>query len=339
MSIPADERVVIRADGGPDIGYGHLVRTGALAEVMLERGHAVTCATTTPEVARSVHPDDVAVLPLEPGTERKRFPEWVASKEVDVVLTDSYEIETAYQHSLREAAPQLGLVLDDTRHIVNADMLVNGNVYARNLDYEYVGAEPDWCLGLNYLLIREPIRLQAQQEPPWRDSPERALVTMGGSDTQGATPRLIPAFEGTDLSVDVIIGPGFDDEIESKIHRKLNKAALDARLLHDPPNLVERMFEADIAVSATGSTSYELLALGTPTIGIPQADNQILIAEGLVERDAIIHLSSDSIADLPDSLDELIQDDSLRKSLRQNGRALVEADGVKRVADRLEERT
>ena len=23
--------VVIRADGGPDIGYGHLVRTGALA--------------------------------------------------------------------------------------------------------------------------------------------------------------------------------------------------------------------------------------------------------------------------------------------------------------------
>jgi spore coat polysaccharide biosynthesis predicted glycosyltransferase SpsG len=28
------------------------------------------------------------------------------------------------------------------------------------------------------------------------------------------------------------------------------------------------MFRADIAVSATGTTAYELLALGTPTIGI-----------------------------------------------------------------------
>ena len=51
--------LAIRSDGGPDIGYGHLVRTGALAERALEAGDRVTYATRTPGPAREVCPDGV----------------------------------------------------------------------------------------------------------------------------------------------------------------------------------------------------------------------------------------------------------------------------------------
>lgn len=323
--------LVIRADGGPEIGYGHLVRTSTLAKLALEGGHSVTYATTTPEIAHSVYPSQSRMLTLERDGERERFPEWVEKKQPDVLLTDSYDVGTAYQRSLNRVAPCFCVVLDDTRHAVCADILVNGNVYAPELQYEYEGDEPEWCLGLDYLLLREEIRTLAQQSPPWRDPPERALVTMGGSDIRGTTPEVLPAFEGTDLTVDVIIGPGFDQENEREIERVAQETEADLRLLRGPSDLVDRMFQADLAVSATGTTSYELLALGTPTIGIPQADNQIPIVEALREDGAMVHLPPTEIDGLAAAVEELIMDATERWSLRERGRELLDGAGSERV--------
>jgi UDP-2,4-diacetamido-2,4,6-trideoxy-beta-L-altropyranose hydrolase len=325
--------VVIRADGGPEIGYGHLVRTGALAEAVLERGHDVTCATTTPEIARSVHPDPVTVLSLDPDDERETFPAWVRDEQPEVVLTDSYEIDTPYQRALTSTTRPLVVVLDDTRHTICADVLVNGNVYAPELDYDYEGEEPEWCLGLDYLLLREAISTRASGDAPWRSPPERALVTMGGSDIRGTTPDVLPAFEGTDLTVDVIVGPGFDDGTTRQTERVAAEVEADIRVTRDPPDFAERMFQADLAVSATGSTSYELLALGTPTIGIPQADNQLPIAEALADRGAMVHLPAARLDGLGETLSGLVADTDRRRSLRQRGEALVDGRGTDRVCD------
>jgi spore coat polysaccharide biosynthesis predicted glycosyltransferase SpsG len=323
--------LVIRADGGPDIGYGHLVRTSALAELALEHGHDVTCATTTPEVARSVYPDRVAILPLPVERERQVLIDWIENERPDAALTDSYEIDSGHQRSLRETVPCLCVVLDDTRHTVCADILVNGNVYAPNLEYEYEGDEPEWCIGLDYLLLREEIRTFAQQSPPWRDPPERALVTMGGSDIRGTTPEVLPTFGGTDLTVDVIIGPGFDQENERDIERVAQETEADFRLLRDPSDLVDRMFQADLAVSATGTTSYELLALGTPTVGIPQVDNQIPVAKGLSERGVIIHQPLEQIDELHSTINQLCIGSESRRSLQNRSRSLIDGHGTRRV--------
>jgi UDP-2,4-diacetamido-2,4,6-trideoxy-beta-L-altropyranose hydrolase len=328
--------LVIRADGGPEIGYGHLVRTGALADAMLDRGHAVTCATTTPTVARSVHPESVEVLPLDPEDERETFPNWVREEGPDVVLTDSYEIDTPYQRALTSISAPLVVVLDDTRHTICADVLVNGNVYAPDLDYDYDGAEPEWCLGLDYLLLREAISTRASKDPPWRPHAERALVTMGGSDIRGTTPEVLPAFEGTGLTVDVIVGPGFDDETARETERVAGEVAADVRIARDPPDLAERMFQADLAVSATGSTSYELLALGTPTVGIPQAENQLPIAEALADRGAMVHLPA--VGGLGETVGGLVDDTNRRLTLRRRGKELVDGRGTDRVCDVLLER-
>jgi hypothetical protein len=61
--------VVIRADGGPDIGYGHLVRTGALARALVDRGHEVAYATTTPDRVADVCPKACRTIPLPRGSD------------------------------------------------------------------------------------------------------------------------------------------------------------------------------------------------------------------------------------------------------------------------------
>jgi len=314
----------IVADGGPDVGFGHLVRTGALARAFLGRGWEVTYVSWTPEAVSEVAPESVSVGAVD-------SPAAATVRAFDVAVVDTYRVGTDEQRDLRRSVERLGLVEDrDTR--VCCDVLVNGNVYAPALDYEYLGAEPEWCLGTDYLLLRAPFRERARRDPPWRPDPERGLVIMGGSDINDATPGAVRAFDGLDLAVDVVVGPGFTNHEAIAAAAEATDAAVT---VHERPgNLPDLMFEADLAVSATGSTVYELLATGTPTVGIPQADNQVPIAEDLQHRGALVWADKGK---LRECIEAVATDPDRRRSLREHGRKLVDGRGPERVYDRLAE--
>lgn len=323
-------RLAIRADGGPDIGYGHLVRTGALAERALQAGDRVTYATRTPQHVTDACPRDVGVVALDPD-DNSEFLDWLADGKQDVVLVDSYSANTDRQRAIAERVPRLAVVLDDARFVIRSDVLINGNVYALDLDYEWTESEPMWCLGPDYLLLREEIRELIGKEPSFRETAERALITMGGSDINDTTPAVVRAFDGINLHVDVIVGPGFENR--PAIDRAAAETDATFDVVKNPDDLPERMLEADLAVSATGSTVYELLALRTPTIGLPQADNQEPIADALDERGAVVTLDETGTDGLAGAIQSLVDDPDRRRSLRDRGSALVDGQGVERVYD------
>ena len=322
--------LIIRADGGPEIGFGHLVRTSVLASELLRRGHSVTYATTTPESVADVCPAGVETVELPARTDVSPFRELI-EEGADVVLIDSYLADEDYQRAVRDLVP-LAVVSDDTRHPICADLVINGNLGATNLDYEVLGDEPTWCLGPNYLLLRESITELATREPPWHEEPERALVIMGGSDIANLTPTVIRAFEGFDLSVEAIVGPGFSERQERDVRAAATDVSTDVQVTRDPDDLAERMFRADFAVSTASSTTYELLALGTPIVSRPVADNQEPIAAALRERDAatVLERGQGEVA-FQDAIREYMSDATLRRDRRERGRALVDGKGALRV--------
>jgi len=321
-------RLAIRADGGPNIGFGHLSRSGALAEEFLARGHTVTVATTTPQPALEVFPDGIRTVELQSRSDPEPFVDWLETATADVVLTDAYPVDTEYQRAIRERVP-LAVLQDDARHAICSDLFVNGNLYAPDLDYEFAGQKPEMCLGTEYVLLRSEIRDLSDNDPPWQEKPERAIVTMGGSDIGGTTPRVVRAFHGTELQVDVIVGPGFENR--NAIEQAVVETNGKFDVIEDPDDLPERMFRADIAVSATGSTIYELLALGTPTIGLPQADNQEPIANAFRERNAIVTLDGEGRDCLQSEIMALANDPEQRRTLRETGTSLIDGQGVERV--------
>lgn len=322
--------IVVRADGGPEIGYGHLVRTSALTRELLDHDHEVTYATTTPEHVREVCPESVDTISLSSRDDPEPVREFVRHY-ADATVVDSYLVDGTYQERLNEVSPLI-VIADDTRHRIAADVLVNGNLYAPDLEYDVIGSEPEWCLGPEYLLLRPEITEYASMDPPWRDPPTRAIVTMGGSDIAKLTPTVIRAFDGFDLRVDAIVGPGFSAEQEMKIEETVDGVSADVHVLRDPDDLPERMFQADFAVTTASTTTYELLALGTPVVNLPVVDNQRLIADAIQEHNAATVLDDAPDLDtLSDAIGDYVSDPSLRRKRRELGRDLVDGHGASRV--------
>lgn len=321
---------VFRADGGPDIGYGHLVRTGAVASELLDRNHVVTYATTTPEKVREACPAGVETVTLLSRDDPTPVREFVRNH-ADITVIDSYLADGEYQRELRAVAP-LVVIADDTRHRIAADILVNGNLYAPELTYETIGEEPEWCLGPKYALLRPEITSYASKDPPWREPPSRAIVTMGGSDIAKLTPTVIRSFDGFDLRVDAIVGPGFSDEQADSINQAADEISADVSVVRDPDNLPERMFQADLGVTTASTTTYELLALGTPIVNLPVVDNQLLIANTLKKHDAATVLDRSPTKDMfSEAIRRYVVNPSLRRERRERGQKLIDGNGSVRI--------
>jgi UDP-2,4-diacetamido-2,4,6-trideoxy-beta-L-altropyranose hydrolase len=324
-------QIVIRVDGGADIGYGHLIRSGALAEELLARDHTVTVATTTPEPATAVLSERIELVTLRSRSDPDPFIRWLETASPDVVFTDAYPVDTAYQRAVRDRVP-VAVWQDDSRYAVCADLFVNGNLYAADLDHEFVGHPPQTCLGPDYVLLREEIRARAEEEVPWRETPKRAIVTMGGGDVAGLTPTAVRAFDGFDLRVDAIVGPGCSETQEREIHAAASDCSADVRVNRDPEDLVERMARADFAVSTASTTTYELLAVGTPIVSIPVVDNQRLIADALRKRDLATVLQRDSGREaFRSAIEGYVTDAERRRRRQRQGRRLVDGEGSTRV--------
>ena len=327
--------VVIRADGGPEIGYGHLVRTSALASELLKRSHDVTYATITPEHVREVCPNGVRTELLPARDDPTPLREFVRDH-ADVTVTDSYLVDGAYQQRLRDVSP-LVVIADDARHAIAADVLVNGNLYGADLEYEVIGPQPEWCLGPDYLLLRSAITDYASKDPPWRETPKRAIVTMGGSDVAGMTSIVIRAFDEFKIQVDTIVGPGVPPGQRELIKETATSISADIRVIRDPDDLPKRMFQSDFAVTTASTTTYELLSLGTPMISVPVTESQELIARSLQTQDLATVLDyNPRVEDVSSAIGRYVANNKLRKDRRTRGRDLIDGQGVIRITDLIE---
>jgi UDP:flavonoid glycosyltransferase YjiC (YdhE family) len=97
------------------------------------------------------------------------------------------------------------------------------------------------------------------------------------------------------------------------------------------------MYRADFAVTALGLTAYELLAVGTPIVGTPQAPDQEPKAETLREEAVAIVLSRDAtVPEITEAITTMTSDEGSRRRFQRRGKDLVDVDGVDRFVTCLE---
>lgn len=288
-------RIVARS--GPGVGAGHVGRCLALAQAWVAAGGR---AEVDPDAGL---PDDWRDRYRAAGVEV------TATHPPQVVLVDGYDIDAGQVAAWRAQAPVV--VIDDhgTGGARGADLVVDQNLGAR------ADAYPGTRLlaGPRYALLRpDVVAARPGARPDRRAAPAALLVAAGGD----------PA-------------PDVAASLDEAARTVADRHDLDVRWLRGVADVGSALAAADVALSAAGSTTWELLAHGVPTVLVPVVDNQRPVARAVGAAGAAVDagdIATTSVAELVAALEALVGSPERRDELSAAGWALVDGRGAARVA-------
>jgi UDP-2,4-diacetamido-2,4,6-trideoxy-beta-L-altropyranose hydrolase len=344
------DHLLLRADASATIGTGHVMRCLALAQAWQDAGGRATFASAEmPDaLVNRLQAEGIAAtrLPAEAASSADSTATAALARQEGVQWTvvDGYRFSPAYFGALRADGGRV-LALDDMAHLERypVDCLLNQNLNATSERYAGKAGAADLLLGTRFILLRREFLR-------WRDHPRtfvrpatRVLVTFGGSDPDNVTAKAIAALAmlpGSGIEARVVVGSCAPHlaELEALVERSQGSVRLERDVRHMP----ELMAWADFAVTAGGSTSWEMAFMGLPALMLVLSKDQEAVAESLQQRGVVQNLGwaeSVSPGQLAAAIQSLAQDPGLRQKMSAGGRLLVDGLGSRRVTEALRGRS
>ena len=364
--------VVIRADANSKIGMGHVMRCLSVADALLKRGEEVLFVTAddTPVPLltkkgvpyRVLHTDyadmeaelpklwnALSELPQGPGE-----PEAALPQRNTFILVDSYYVTEKYLAALKKRITTI--YMDDIYAFsYPVDMLINYNIYGEEMGYEkdaafadtklllgtkYVPLREEFSAGAGYVQSRKELSLGAANVTPAEEG--GILITTGGSDSFNLAGQLLMEAMKYDALKEKeyhVVSGSLNPHIG-----ELQALAQKHENIHihcNVTNMAELMAESEVALSAGGSTLYELCAMGVPVIAFSFAENQERLVQTFVKRGIAQYggnyrtdgnkMIQNTIA----GLEKLCGDEALKTEYRRKALQLVDGRGAERIAEAL----
>ncbi|WP_217969376.1 UDP-2,4-diacetamido-2,4,6-trideoxy-beta-L-altropyranose hydrolase [Adlercreutzia caecimuris] len=334
--------VIIRADGGKRIGMGHIMRCSAVARELRTLSCQVVFAVSDEESAQAVAiaGESAIVVGGQPealserdGVALRNLAEELSAK---AVLVDSYGVSNAFFTQIKGTTRIV--YVDDTYlfsegflkrpYRYDIDAVVNYGFGFSGSIYEsvYFGSQTDLCIGPAFAPVRNEFLLACADNA---NAVKRVLVTSGSTNPNGALERMVEGVLGSapETAIDVVVGP----------LSKFNVNLLQGGKIYVHENVKHMsslMASVDLAVSAAGSTLYELCCVGVPTVALPIVENQLANAIGFSQLGlgASVVRTDWSKDDVRDIVASLISSKQLRLRFSTNSRASVDGRGAQRIA-------
>ncbi|MCM1118713.1 MAG: UDP-2,4-diacetamido-2,4,6-trideoxy-beta-L-altropyranose hydrolase [bacterium] len=339
--------VIFRADGNAEVGSGHVMRCLSIADAARQVGEECIFVTASDDFADIIaargHGNHILHTDYR-DMESEEFLPALSPYRLSTLFVDSYFVSVGYLSKLAERCRERGIRLvyiDDVLAMpYPCDVLVNYNIYAKANVYEnlYAGRRmPELLLGTAYA----PLRAEFGKLPcrAVRDRAESILISTGGADPKHMAVELVRAARGQDYLFHVVVGSMNRDR---EAIRSL-AAGCGNIILHENVTAMSALMQTcDLAISAAGSTLYELCATQTPTVTYVLADNQMPGAEGFASR-GIMRSCGDvrdmGSRELAESLIckalELAGDTAERRRMAQAMRTVVDGQGAGRIIGRV----
>lgn len=264
-------RVGLRCDASPRRGVGHLVRCLALAEEFLARGAHVAVFGAVERLDWATAELASRGIPLHPGPHSPaELVEAARRHHLDVLVLDSYELDPAGAGALRAAGVFTLAVIDGDSRGQVADLYLDQNFAAQLPEL------PGRLLaGSGYALLRDTVVTARPPVPPpvTAVSRPRVLAFFGGTDAVGAAPVLTRVLVATGHPMDLTVIVG-RPESEAEVEDVTPGRGQVIRPVPPTTSLPTLITEADLVVSAAGTSTWELCCLGAPAALVCVVDNQ-----------------------------------------------------------------
>jgi len=148
-------KILIRAEGGCSIGMGHVMRMLVLAGKLREFAEVVFVCRENEEFKTGVgYIEACGYSVLKVNGEE--IIGGLAGVGGDCLITDSYDVDESYFNSSKAVFGITGYVDDLNKVRINADFIINQNIYAQDLGYEKCEGTM-LLLGTQYALLRDEL--------------------------------------------------------------------------------------------------------------------------------------------------------------------------------------
>ena len=338
--------LLIRADATISTGTGHLMRCIALADEWASRGAEVWFLTKCDHtlIKNRIQSEGHRIFDLErihpDRTDLETIRSIIGSSTIHWVILDGYHFEVNYQKEIKKLGVSL-MVIDDNAHLdyYIADILLNQNIYADSLTYN-IKPKTKLLLGLRYVLLRSEFLEWQDWKRSVQSNAQRILVTLGGFGTFDSYKKILQALTRLSLAkikCEIVLGGNTNPDM---FHEFLKSTKMPVKLHSYVYNMPKLMADADIAISAGGSTCWELAYMSVPSLLIIMANNQ---KEAVIRLDKLGVFSSLGVFEEFDCfhiskiIERLLCSLPERKSMSKKGGLLIDGDGAKRVIDTLAE--
>jgi len=348
-------RLLIRADATTLIGTGHIMRCLALAQAWQDKGgHVTFLSHCESELLRQrILNEGFDLIPIDkphpnPYDLGKTISTLASTtKETNItkptnqtyspwLVLDGYHFSSEYQKQIHESGCKL-LVIDDNNHQprYHADILLNQNIHAPGLKYS-CNMGTVQLLGTEYVLLRREFLNFRHWKRSIPENANKVLVTLGGGDPDNATLKVIKALNrinDPNLNVKIVAGPSNPNILS--LQESLAFLPFKAELLcsvKDMPSLIDW---ADVAVSAGGSTCWELAFFGVPFLVVILAQNQEKIAFDLQKNHVAQNLgwaNAIQLEDITTAMENICANMQKRQKMSSKGRKIIDGRGAKKVA-------
>jgi UDP-2,4-diacetamido-2,4,6-trideoxy-beta-L-altropyranose hydrolase len=345
MMMTGKKSLLIRADANTHIGTGHVMRCLALAQAWQDNCGTVTflMAPGSPSLEQRIRTEGMDVLTIteQPGSDEDAVITAEIAKKIESswVVVDGYQFSAGYQKILKEHDCRI-LFIDDYGHADHyfADIVLNQNIYADMSFYKKYEPYTRFLLGTKYVLLRREFLKWSDWH---RDIPEVAqkiLVTLGGSDLNNVTHKVIDAVKMVDIhGLGVIVVVGGVNQHFDLIHEMV-KDLSNFTLIKNVENMPELMAWADVAISASGSTYWELAFMGLPSILCSDEENQKLLTKDLYNIHAAVGFPTGNLSstkDVSHFINSFLKNKKIRSGISRTQKKIVDGNGAKKILSKI----
>ena len=354
------KKIAIRVDSSNQIGTGHFMRCLTLADELKKQGAQICFISRNllvhfikilgikgmehvPLSDVSVHAvgDELAHshwLGASQFQDAQATIKVLANQSWDWMIVDHYALDKRWERAVLGSCKNLMAIDDIADRQHDCDVLLDQNYYA-DMQTRYISKVPAHCqllLGPRYALLREEFRTLREKVKVRVGDVKKILVFFGGVDADNCTSLAMQALAelNTKQQVDVVIG------VQHPNREQIQQACINNGFIcHlQTTRIAELMAEADLAIGAGGSASWERCCLGLPALLVAVSGNQIDIAKSLDSIGACYYLGEkDAVnsSSIQHSFNEFLVAPDQVRSISQQAFSLVDGFGVNRVSEAL----
>lgn len=293
---------LVRADGNAQIGAGHLMRCLTIIEELVRiTGNREDVLFVCADEASADFAGERGFRAVSLGTDYRdmesELPRWKEKlggvnsifcgqgtpAGEHTLLVDSYYVTENYLRELQTYGRVI--LLDDMQQkAFPADVIVNYNVFAEEKKYQELYRSDScqkvaFCIGGAYVPVR-PQFLNVEYHVA--DAVTDVLITTGGGDMDNIAGAIIEKIHSEKLNYHLITGK-FNPHLKEL--EELAGSCENVHIYHDVKDMAGLMKKCDVAITAGGTTIYELAAIGVPFVCFSYAENQEALTAYIGERE------------------------------------------------------